>query len=268
MNKGMISDSRLLPSPLETVTSEDRDKIRAIVRKAYGLAAGMQAATRMLSRNCSPSDPTKPVNTACCNTNGLGCGDPTDLAALQPGETVLDLGSGPGFDCFVAALHVGKRGRVVGIDFTPEMAQLARRNAAEAGVMTVSFVLGDIERLPTLDEVFDVVISNCVINLCPDKTRVLTEAHRVLRRGGRLAVSDIVALAPLPREIVNDLALHAGCVAGAATVDEMSMALHESGFNSVRIDIREESNKLINAWAPDCGFERFVAAANITATKY
>lgn len=245
--------------PLDTATCEDRHKIRTIVRKAYGLAAGMQEETRILSRN---SDPT------CCKMKGLGCGDPTALAALQPGETVLDLGSGPGFDCFVAALHVGKSGRVVGIDFTPEMAQLARRNAAEAGVVTVSFILGDIERLPTLDEVFDVVISNCVINLCPDKTRVLTEAHRVLRRGGRLAVSDIVALAPIPREIVNDLALTAGCVAGAASADEMSMALHEAGFNSVRIDIREESNKLINSWAPGCGYERFVAAANITATKY
>ena len=117
------------------------------------------------------------------------------------------------------------------------------------------------------DEVFDVAISNCVINLCPDKKRVLAEVHRVLRRGGRLTVSDIVALAPLPGDIANDLALYAGCVSGAVTVDELSAALHHAGFDSVRIAIRNESKKLINKWAPGCGLERFVAAADVTATR-
>jgi SAM-dependent methyltransferase len=157
---------------------------------------------------------------------------------------------------------------VVGIDVTPEMVQLACRNATDAGVRTVSFLLGEIERLPVLDEVFDVAISNCVINLCPDKTRVLTEVHRVLRHGGRLAVADIVALAPLPCEVADDLALYAGCVAGAVTVDELSVALHKAGFKSVRIVIRDKSEKLIRAWAPSRGLERCVAAVNVTAIKY
>jgi len=202
-----------------------------------------------------------------CQRSGLGCGDPTILADLQAGEVVLDLGSGAGFDCLVAAHSVGCSGRVIGIDLTPEMVSLAHKNAVASGVLTVSFLRGEIERLPLRDEAFDVVISNCVINLCPDKTGVLAEAYRVLRPGGRLAVSDIVALLPLPDEIVDDLAMYVGCVAGAAPADELTTALHKVGFDSVRVVIREESRSLIGSWAPGKGLERFIASADIVARK-
>ena len=263
----MTFDDSALRTPFETAGSHERTNIRDMVLDTYGNAARMREPARILARNYTVGHSTDPIDTACRNTSGLGCGEPTALAALQPGETVLDLGSGPGFDCLVAALCVGSRGRVVGIDVTPEMVRLACRNATDAGLRTVSFLLGEIERLPLRENVFDVAISNCVINLCPDKTRVLSEVHRVLRHGGRLAVADIVALAPLPREIADDLAFYAGCVAGAVTVDELSVALHKAGFKSVRIVIRDESEKLISSWATGHGLERFVAAVNVTATK-
>lgn len=251
----------------ETVTGEDWTNVRALVRTTYGDAARIRGPARPLSHSCLPGERTNPVGAQCGERMGFGCGNPTALGALQPGETVLDLGSGPGFDCLVAALCVGQGGRVVGIDLTPEMVCLARHNAAEAGVRTVSFLLGEIERLPLQDEVFDVAISNCVINLCPDKVRVLTEVHRVLRRGGRLAFSDIVALSPLPREIADDLALYAGCVAGAVSADELSAALHAAGFDSVRVVIRNESRQFISAWAPGRALDHFIAAADVTATR-
>lgn len=252
---------------IETVRKADWANIRTIVQKTYGDATRMREPARLRSHNQSPSEGISHLGPACVNTNGLGCGDPTALAALQPGETVLDLGSGPGLDCFVAALCVGQGGRVVGIDLTPEMIRLARHNAAEAGVRTVSFLLGEIERLPLQGEVFDVVMSNCVINLCPDKNRVLTEVYRVLRRGGRIAFSDIVGLGPLPREIADDLVLYAGCVAGVVTAEEMSAVLHDAGFDSIRIVLREKSHQLLSSWAPGRGLERFVAAADIMAIK-
>lgn len=252
---------------LRTVTEGNRTDLHAIVRETYGHAATVREQGIILSGCCSPDEQTTPAGTACGHPGGLGCGDPTALAALQSGESVLDLGSGAGFDCFAAAVCVGRHGRVIGIDLTPEMVRLAHRNAIAAGVPTVSFLLGEIERLPMRDEIFDVVMSNCVINLCPDKARVLTEAYRVLRRGGRLAVSDIVARAPLPAEIADDLALYAGCVAGAVTAAELSAALREAGFDSVRIGIGEERRTVIGAWAPGRGLERFVSAADITAVK-
>ncbi len=229
---------------------------RALVRQTYA-----QAAT------VSQQRPATACGLVSCQQSGLGCGDPTALADLQAGEFVLDLGSGPGFDCLVAAHSVGRSGRVIGIDLTPEMVSLAHHNAAAAGVSTVLFLRGEIERLPLRDEAFDVIISNCVINLCPDKTGVLAEAYRVLRPGGRLAVSDIVALRPLPAAIVSDLAMYVGCVTGAASADDLSAALHEVGFASVRIAIREESRSLIGTWAPGRGLERFVATADIVARK-
>lgn len=240
------------------MTAQSPAPHRAIVRQTYGHAATVRQQ-RSAGSHCS--------ELASCRQSGLGCGDPTTLADLQAGETVLDLGCGPGFDCLVAAHSVGRNGRVIGIDLTPEMLRWAQKNALEAGVLTVSFLRGEMERLPLGDEAIDVVISNCVINLCPDKSRVFAEAYRVLRSGGRLAVSDIVALEALPTEIVDDLALYVGCVSGAAPVDALSAALHETGFHSVRIDIREESRSLIGTWAPGRGLERFVASADIAATK-
>jgi len=166
---------------------------------------------------------------------GLGCGNPLALAALEPGQVVLDLGSGGGLDCLIASGRVGNSGSVIGVDMTPEMVALARRNAATAGVDNVEFRLGEIEHLPVADGVVDVVISNCVVNLSPDKSRVYAEAFRVLRSGGRLAMADMVALAPIPDEVRADVALHTGCVAGAATVRGLREMLANAGF--VDIDV-------------------------------
>ena len=198
---------------------------------------------------------------------GVGCGNPQAIAALQPGETVLDLGSGAGFDCFLAARQVGSTGQVIGVDMTAEMVAKARENASKAGDANVEFRLGEIEHLPVADASVDVIISNCVINLSPDKGQVFREAFRVLRPGGRLAISDIVTTAPLPDGVRNDLALYAGCMAGAATIAEMEAMLRESGFDHIRIQPKDESRKFIQEWAPGRKIEDYIASASIEAVK-
>lgn len=166
---------------------------------------------------------------------GLGCGNPVALASLKQGETVLDLGAGAGFDCFLAAERVGVRGRVIGVDMTPEMVEKARDNARKGNYANVEFRLGEIEHLPTPDNSVDAVISNCVINLSPDKKRVFAEAFRVLKPGGRLMVSDIVLLKELPAFIKDSLEAYIGCVAGAMLEDEYLKAVREAGFRDVKI---------------------------------
>ena len=198
---------------------------------------------------------------------GLGCGNPQAIASLKPGETVLDLGSGGGFDCFLAARAVGAQGRVIGVDMTADMVSLSRKNAAKAGTATVEFRLGEIEHLPVADSSVDVIISNCVINLSPDKPQVFREAFRVLKRGGRLAVSDTVASAPIPDELKADLASYSACVTGSASVDELQSMLSEAGFRDIRIRPREESRQFIRDWSPDQGVENFILSASIEAVK-
>lgn len=198
---------------------------------------------------------------------GLGCGNPQAIASLRPGETVLDLGSGGGFDCFLAARAVGDRGRVIGVDMTPEMVGKSRRNSDTAGYRNVEFRLGEIENLPVADGVVDVIISNCVINLSPDKQRVFSEALRVLRPGGRLAISDVVATAKLPEELKNDMALYTGCMAGASFIDELESMLHQVGFERIRIMPKDESKAFIRNWAPGLSIEDFVVSATIEAIK-
>ena len=198
---------------------------------------------------------------------GLGCGNPQAIAALQPGETVLDLGSGAGFDSFLAAVQVGKSGRVIGVDMTPEMVAKARALAGTDEYSNVEFRLGEIENLPAADSSVDVVMSNCVINLSPDKQRVFHEAFRVLRPGGRLAISDVIATAPLPEAIRNDLALYSCCVAGAATISEMETILEECGFLSIRIQPKDESREFIREWAPGRNIEHYIVSAIIEAVK-
>jgi SAM-dependent methyltransferase len=166
---------------------------------------------------------------------GLGCGAPLEGAGLQAGETVLDLGSGAGFDAFLAARLVGSGGRVIGVDMTAEMVARARDNAARAGLENVEFRQGLIEELPVGDGEIDVLISNCVINLSPDKRAVFREAFRVLRPGGRLAVSDIVLTAPLPAAVSESLAAYVGCVAGASLLEEYLRLLGEAGFCDVQV---------------------------------
>jgi SAM-dependent methyltransferase len=198
---------------------------------------------------------------------GLGCGNPQAIAALKPGETVLDLGSGGGFDCFLAARQVGEAGWVIGVDMTPEMVRKARVNAKKGGFSNVEFRLGEIEHLPVADRSVDAIISNCVINLSPDKSAVFQEAFRVLKPGGRLAIADIVATASLPDDIRNDLALRAGCVGGAVAMDEIETFLREAGFREIHIQPKDQSRDLIREWAPGRSVEDYVISATIEAVK-
>lgn len=198
---------------------------------------------------------------------GLGCGNPTAIAALAPGEVVLDLGSGAGVDCFLAARAVGEAGRVIGVDMTAEMVSRARNNALKGDYANVEFRLGEIEHLPVADKSVDVILSNCVINLSTDKPQVLREAYRVLKPGGRLAVSDIVALRPLPEAIREDVSHYTGCVAGAARVDELEQILEQIGFESIRVKPRVASRATIREMAGERGLEDYIAAATIEALK-
>jgi ubiquinone/menaquinone biosynthesis C-methylase UbiE len=166
---------------------------------------------------------------------GLGCGNPIAHAELEPGETVLDLGSGAGIDCFLAAREVGPMGRVIGVDMTPAMLERARANRAKVNAANVEFRLGEIEHLPVADASVDAIISNCVVNLSPDKPQVFREALRVLKPGGRLVVSDLVLTRPLGEELQRNVDLYVGCVAGASQKDEYLRLIREAGFRDVRI---------------------------------
>jgi SAM-dependent methyltransferase len=178
---------------------------------------------------------------------GLSCGNPTALANLKQGETVLDLGSGAGFDCFLAASKVGPAGKVIGVDMTPEMIEKARDNAEKDGVKNVEFRLGEIENLPVADGSVDVVISNCVINLSADKSRVLREIYRVLKQGGRIAISDIALKKELPKTIQDNISAYVGCVAGAMIIDEYKKIVEAAGLKDVKITIKGTSSCI----APD-----------------
>lgn len=197
----------------------------------------------------------------------LGCGNPQAIAGLQPGETVIDLGCGGGLDCFLAAKQVGESGKVIGIDMTPQMIDKARENARKGKYDQVEFRLGEIEHLPVSDCSADVIISNCVINLSPEKQKVYDDAFRVLRRGGRIAISDIVAIKKLPEKTKHDLAAISGCVAGAALVSDLENMLRKAGFKRIKIDVNEKSGSFIKDWFPGTGFENYVRSATIEAVK-
>ena len=177
---------------------------------------------------------------------GLGCGNPTALAGLRSGETVVDLGSGGGIDCFLASRNVAPSGRVIGVDMTPEMIDRARRAAADGGYGNVEFRLGEIESLPVADAVADAVISNCVVNLSPDKPRVFREAFRVLKPGGRMMVSDIVLRGPLPEAVRKSVGLWAGCVAGAMQLEEYLAAIRTAGFSDVSVESEKRAGDLMS----------------------
>ncbi len=196
---------------------------------------------------------------------GLGCGNPTAIASLQPGETVLDLGSGGGFDSFLAARAVGATGTVIGVDMTPEMITRARANARKLASTNVDFRLGEIEHLPVADASVDVILSNCVINLSPDKAAVFAEAFRVLRVGGRLAISDVVAIAPIPDELRAQAAAVAGCISGAAPLDEVKRMLVAAGFKSIEVTVAPRSSDIVDSWMP--GASKFIASATIEARR-
>ena len=266
-----------------TPSLPSNDSVRATVRERYGRipatgsgCCGPAPAASGCCGSAAPSDATahhlgySDADTAAVPAGsnlGLGCGNPLGIQSLRAGETVLDLGSGAGFDAFLAARAVGPTGRVIGVDMTPEMLQAARANAARSGRTNVEFRLGEIESLPVADASIDVILSNCVINLSPEKERVFREAFRVLRPGGRLAISDVVALQPLSAEVRADLELHTGCIAGAATVPELQAMMADAGFEDVRVVPKQELQAIVDGWFPERGLAGKVASANITAQK-
>jgi arsenite methyltransferase len=251
----------------------DGEQLKQIVRRRYGAVAtgdagGCGAAATPQQASCAMGYSEAELAAAPEAANlGLGCGNPQAIAAMRPGEVVVDLGSGAGFDCFLAARQVGPRGRVIGVDMTHEMLKKARDNAARAGIENVEFRLGEIEHLPVADGTADVVISNCVINLVPDKGRVYREAFRILRPGGCIAIADVVNIAPLPAALAGDEALLCGCIAGAASPEQIEHWLASAGFAEIRITVKPESRDLVKTWAPGRGVEDYVASATIEARK-
>ena len=279
----------------------DKEKIKESVRESYAKVAkagGVSIKSSMAASCCGPSDTSADTNVAasCCGgpevtpeqmsavmgysneeiasviegaNMGLGCGNPVALASLKPGETVVDLGSGGGFDCFLAAKQVGESGQVIGVDMTPEMISKARKNADKTGTNNVEFRLGEIEHLPVADNSTDLIMSNCVINLSPDKLQVYREAYRILKPGGRLSISDVLATAILPNEIQKNLALVAACVGGAETFDNTEKTLKEAGFQNIKITANDNSRELIREWDPDKSENAvdYVISAYIEAVK-
>lgn len=278
------------------------DEIRQTVRKAYGKVAKASIApskTNQAASCCGPSDNLTEANPGSfCGCGGpgmsleqlsvaigytkadvdsvpegsnmgLGCGNPVALASLKSGETVVDLGSGGGFDCFLAAKQVGETGRVIGVDMTPAMVSKARKNAEIMGTGNVEFRLGEIEHLPVGDNSVDIIMSNCVVNLSPNKLGVYRDAYRILKPGGRLAISDILATAPLPDEIKKDLALLAACVGGAETFADTKQMLKEAGFKDITIKPNNNSRKLLREWNPAISKNAadYVVSATIKAVK-
>jgi len=224
------------------------EETKKIVREGYAKIVKQNSSCCAPAKSCCGStNPTQEISKKIGYTEeelevvpeganlGLGCGNPVALASLKEGETVLDLGSGAGFDCFLAASRVGNRGRVIGVDMTPEMLEKARENARKGNYTNVEFRLGEIESLPVADNSVDIVISNCVVNLSPDKKRVFAEAFRALKPGGRLMISDIVLLKELPDFVKNSIEAYIGCVSGAILKDEYLMVIKAAGFQDVKI---------------------------------
>ena len=262
--------------------SSEKERIKEAVRENYGKIARTDSLTSQAHQAttcCDTTDISSGVNqkASCCDPTessgesmstimgyskkdiksvpeeinmGLGCGNPVALASLRSGETVVDLGSGGGFDCFLAAKEVGETGKVIGVDMTPDMVSKARRNAEKMETRNVEFRLGEIENLPAADNTADIIMSNCVINLSPDKRNVYKEAYRILKPGGRLAISDVLATAELPDEVRNDLALVSACIGGAATIEDTEKLLVEAGFQNIKIKPNDHSRELIKKWDP------------------
>jgi arsenite methyltransferase len=254
----------------------EAEEVRTNVRDHYGrIASSRQSASCCAATGAPSCGPSSAATLGYGEGDaaaapegadlGLGCGNPTAIAALREGEVVLDLGSGAGFDSFIAARQVGATGRVIGVDMTAEMIARARGNARKIAAENIEFRLGEIEHLPVADASIDVILSNCVINLSPDKRAVFAEAFRVLHPGGRLAISDVVATAPIPEALRRDVAAHAACIAGAAPLDELRQLLAETGFADVTIELSPRSAEIVGSWVP--GIERFVASATIEASK-
>lgn len=259
------------------MSEQTKEQVRAAVRERYGAVARAAGTTGCAPSCCAGAGADASSKLGYSEEDlasvpeganmGLGCGNPQAIAALRPGETVLDLGAGGGFDCFLAAKQVGKTGRVIGVDMTADMVTKARANAAKLEAPNVEFRLGEIEHLPVEDATVDVILSNCVVNLSPDKEAVFRDAFRVLRPGGRLAISDVVAVAPMPASLSAEIAALTGCVAGAASVSTIESLLRSAGFTDIRVQVNERSGEIIRDWMPGSGAERYVASASIEAVK-
>ena len=233
-----------------------KEEVRKAVREGYAKVAKGGSSCCTSNNSCCGASTvaadiskkigysTEELNSVLEGANlGLGCGNPVALASLKEGEIVLDLGSGAGFDCFLAANRVGETGRVIGVDMTPEMLEKARENARKGDFKNVEFRLGEIENLPVADNHVDVIISNCVINLSLDKARVFKEAFRVLKPGGRLMVSDVVLLKELPKATKSSVAAYISCISGAIIKDEYIGTIKAAGFQSINI-ISEDAFKI------------------------
>ena len=257
------------------------EDIRDFIRKNYAEVAQKGNAGGCCSGGCCPGTPVdiiqiskeidytdEDISSVPLEANmGLGCGNPVALASLKEGETVLDLGCGGGLDCFLASKQVGETGHVIGVDMTPEMVKLARENAQKSGVTNVEFRLGEIEHLPVADSSVDVIISNCVINLSLDKKQVFKEAFRVLKPGGRLSISDVVATKQIPQNIKQDLGLIAACIGGAEYVEKIREMLQDAGFRNIRLEPKANNREIVKSWAPVKNIEDLVASYNIEAVK-
>lgn len=253
-------------------TQSSSEIVREEVRRRYGATASGEPVS---DSKCCTSTGAAALGYSAEQTAavpeaanlGLGCGNPLAIASLKEGQVVLDLGSGAGFDCFLAARAVGKSGKIIGVDMTHEMLDKARENARKNGFTNVEFRLGEIEALPIADNSVDVIISNCVINLSPEKQRVFNESFRVLKSGGRLAIADMVATAPLPDDIKADWAAYTGCMAGASEIGELERMLTAAGFKDIKIAPKDSSRYFIREWLPAKGVEDYLVSATIEGSK-
>jgi SAM-dependent methyltransferase len=253
---------------VDAVRKEVRDHYGQLSREGAGCCGGGACCAASPDASRSLGYSAEQLAEAPDGSNlGLGCGNPQAMAKLVPGERVLDLGSGGGFDCFLAARQVGPTGYVIGVDMTPDMIERARTNARKVAHRNVEFRLGEIEHLPVADAEVDVIISNCVVNLSPEKGAVFREAFRVLRPGGRLAISDVVALAPLTEREKADVTLYTGCVAGAAPIDELKAMLADAGFERIEVDIPALGRATVAEWFQGNPTAAKVASASIEARR-
>jgi SAM-dependent methyltransferase len=265
---------------------KNENEIRDAVRERYGKIA---TSNTMVEAGCC----TPKSNSQCCGSQvdfdlislrlgyssedikevpdssnlGLGCGNPQAIANLKDGETVVDLGSGAGFDAFLAARKVGQKGKVIGVDMTSAMISKARKNAESVALNNIEFRLGEIEHLPVADGTADVIISNCVINLSPEKQQVFNEAFRILKPGGRLAISDVVSLKELPDKIKEDMDHFSACVSGASSIHSLKKIIENAGFEHIKIEPKPESKDVICDWDSGDIFADYIISATIEAVK-
>jgi arsenite methyltransferase len=262
--------------------SVDNDLIRQAVRESYAKIANESSDGCGCAPSCCGDEGVSSVENISLSLGysaeelssiptdanmGLGCGNPQAIASLKEGEVVMDLGAGGGLDCFLAVKEVGTSGYVIGVDMTPDMITVARKNVESSGYKNVEFRLGEIEHIPAADNSVDVIISNCVINLSPDKQSVYDEAYRVLKAGGRLAIADVVTRGPLPDDLLDDPKLYSSCISGAEQVSEIKQKLNSAGFTNISITTKDDSSEFIKDWSDDMDMSNYVISANIQAVK-